>query len=128
MSDKPLYIPDEIKIHILNFLTYTEIAQITKNRRVFYNAVKDVAVPIRYKSGAFNNIHDMCFYCPTPIGTNYNINMCECRFAMDPLGLGFRYPSVCVGCTREISRGNQMRVLCRCCGKQSMHIGIACFS
>jgi ribosomal protein L32 len=122
------YLPDEIKRHILSFIPYAEIARIVGNRNVFYDAIKNITVPICYKMGAYNNINDMCFYCPTHIGSNYNINMCRCRSALIPLKVGFGYPSVCTGCTRKISRGEQMRALCRCCGKQSMHIGIVCFS
>jgi hypothetical protein len=128
MSNNKIYLPYEIKLKILSYLSYTEVAQINNSRHIYYRLCKHIDVPIVYKEGAFNNINGGCFYCNEKLGSSYNINMCICIKAMEPLELTFKYPCVCSNCTKDISRGNQYRVICKCCGNYSMHIGITSFS
>jgi len=128
MSNNKIYLPYEIKIKILTYLSYTEVAKIINSRDVFHNLCKDIDVPIIYKNGSFNNINGGCFYCNEKLGYSYNINMCKCINAMEPLELTFKYPCVCSNCSRDISRGNQYRIICKSCGKYSMHVGITSFS
>ncbi len=119
-----IIIPFEIKIYIFEFLTYKDIAKLDHGRIIFYKLSKHIYVPQKYKYGAFNNMLNKCFYCPTDLGCNYNINLCDCISIMKDLDLEFKFPSVCFKCTKTTKRGEQSRIMCKCCGKYTIHLGL----
>jgi len=117
-------LPYEVIMNIMSYLNYSDIVKFENGRHIFYKITSHIYAPHAYKAGAFNNLSNMCFYCPSPIQQHYNVNICRCNIIMKDLKLDFNFPSVCFKCTKEITRGHQERIMCKLCGNKSIHVGI----